>query len=144
MLQLTPEQIVEIADQLESGCKCFVNKKTNSLVCYPDELRMPVDDTELFEEEMAQINENPDDFVLISSMDSRESFGVMEDFVTTVKNKALQDKLSAALGQPKPFQKFKYAIDHAGAYREKWFAFKREQYINWVEKQVADISDIDL
>jgi hypothetical protein len=140
MITLSTEQINEIADELEVGFNCFLNKKNGELIF----LRGDGDDFFGFEEDDAwaddrkKIDDNPDDYYEIEKMGSRDSFTVMEDFIYTVNSEKLRKDLIYALNQKKPFSRFKYVIDCSGEYRQKWFDFKTKKFQEWV------IAEIDL
>lgn len=133
---MTNEQLNEIAGQLEFGFLCFIHKKTKALVVIPDELSHPDMDTESWEKEIKEIDKNRKSYFEVEKMDSRESFKVMEDFVDTVDDDRIQDKLRESLQRPKPFQNFRFDIDRSVPYREKWFEFKKNRNIEWVKGQI--------
>lgn len=66
-------------------------------------------------------------------MPTNESFRIMEDFIETVGDENLQQKLLRVIQMRKPFAHFKEEIHHAGEERERWFAFKRERMIEYVK-----------
>ena len=133
---MTDEQINELADNLDSGLRCFVHKKKNKIVTTPDAINNADSDSEWWDEANDEIEDNFDSYVEIEKMDSHESFRLMEKFINTVDNVPLRDRLEEALRRPKPFAKFKFDIDNSGPYRQKWFDFKRLQMIEWVRGQV--------
>lgn len=73
----------------------------------------------------------------IEPMESWESFGMMEDFVETVADEAVQNKLWSALRQRHPFSAFKRMLDYVDL-RESWFAFKDERMQRMVERWMRD------
>jgi hypothetical protein len=141
MITLTEEQMRDLADQLASGMKCFVHKKTNEVVYYPDELRGGLGfDEELWIDDITKVEEAFDEYVLVEAMSTRESFDIMERFVETVEDPSLQKRLEKALSRPKPFRNFKYEVDD-DEYRQKWFAFRDQENLAWVQRQVQMIND---
>jgi hypothetical protein len=64
----------------------------------------------------------------------------MADFIDTVTDKKVQDRLIKALNKSKPFRNFKYEIDNSGEYRQKWFNFKEQEYCKWIDNQIADLN----
>ncbi len=94
-------------------------------------------DTESWGEDMDEIDNNFSDYIEIEKMDSHESFKLMEDFIETLTDSRLQDKLVRALSRPKPFRNFKFEIDNSGLFRQMWFDFKNEQLIKLVEGQLS-------
>ncbi len=60
----------------------------------------------------------------IETIEWRDSFRIMEDFVLTVQDAAMAARLDAALQRPKPFRRFKDALFDVPALCEAWFAFE--------------------
>jgi hypothetical protein len=133
---MTNEQINEIAGELDCGLRCFIHKEKGTVVSIPDELNNPGMDTDAWSEAMEEIDNEFDSYVEVEKMDSHESFRVMEDFVETITDVRLRDKLERALSRPKQFRNFKYEIDNSGPYREEWFAFKNQRLFEWVKDQI--------
>ncbi len=85
---------------------------------------------------MLQVDSHPQTYIEIEAMRSGDAYRVMVDFVEQLTNQRLQEKLLRALDKPKPFREFKYVIDNSGIHREEWFAFKNQQYVDWVRRQL--------
>ena len=65
-------------------------------------------------------------FVHVPKDESRDAYGDMEEFVATVRNPRLRDRLEYAIQGKGAFNRFQDVLaDHEGE-RERWFAFKRE------------------
>jgi hypothetical protein len=138
MIMLTTEQIKEIADQLDCGFSCFLNKNKNELL-FPrgdDDEFLDFGDEDPWADERKKIDKKPGDYLEIEKMDSHDSFRIMEAFAYAVDSKKLQNELIYALNQRKPFSKFKYIVDNSGDYRQQWFDFKAEKMQEWVKEQV--------
>jgi hypothetical protein len=133
---MTDEQINELADNLDSGLRCFVHKDKKTIVTTPDTINNPDSDSECWDDANEEIENNFDSYVEIEKMDSHESFRIMENFIGTIDNLPLHDRLEEAIKRPKPFANFKFHIDKSGHYRQKWFDFKKQQMIEWVRGQV--------
>ncbi len=137
MILLTTDQIKEIADQLDTGSTCYINKKTREqLFLSGDEDSFFDPDEDAWADDRSKVDENPADYLEIEKMESHDSFSVMEDFAESVDFPKLRSELIYVLNQKKPFSKFKYAVDNSGEYREKWFAFKAERVQQWVKEQI--------
>ena len=135
---MTDEQINELADNLDSGLRCYVHRETKAIVTIPDSaFEMGNDSVEFWKDSIKKIKKDFDNYVEIEKMDSRESFRLMEDFIGTVENERLRDKFEQALGRPKPFWNFKVEVDNSGPYRQMWFDFKKQQLIEWVKRQLT-------
>lgn len=137
MLQVDSQQINEIAGELDAGCRAFYHKPTGQLVFILDSSKFPIIDWEAEDlETLAKIETNPQTYIEIEAMRSGDAYRVMVDFAEQLTNQRLQEKLLRALDKPKPFREFKYVIDNSGIHREEWFAFKNQQYVDWVRRQL--------
>lgn len=134
-MNLTEKQIIEIAENLECGMRCLYNIKTSEVKTLPNFDRWDGVDEELWEEAIKEIEENWGDYFEFEGMDSTDSFRIMEDFAETVDDIRLQNELINALNRRKPFQNFKWQIDNS-EYRQQWFAFKKQRFIQWVKEQI--------
>ncbi|MEM6735757.1 MAG: hypothetical protein AAF620_06785 [Bacteroidota bacterium] len=133
-MQPTEEQIKEIAEILECGELCFFHKITGMIEHHPD----PNDvyfDLEPWQETMDKIDEDWGNYQKFVKMDSNQAFQVMESFANTLMDENFKNRLFKQLSQRKPFSKFKWTIDNS-EYRQNWFDFKKQSYINWVREQL--------
>lgn len=117
---MTDDQITELADNLDSGLRCFVHRETKAIVTTPESANDPLSDSELWDDANEEIEKNFDSYVEIEKMDSKESFRLMQNFIETIENE---------LSRSKPFTNFKFEVDNSGPYRLKWFDFKKRQLI---------------
>jgi hypothetical protein len=137
MINLTKDQIKEIADQLDCGMKCYVDKETGAIQATPD-FDLGIDD-EMWTDVIDELEENWDNYVEIERMGSREAFDVMADFAESVDGKELRN----ALNKKHPFRNFNWVIHKSEKYREKWFDFKNQRLIEWVEKKIYEINYLE-
>lgn len=135
-IKLTEEQIKYIAEELDTGMKVYVNIETMEVKSIIDTLQHYDADTEAWEEDINEVEENFDKYFQFYRMDSRESFQVMEDFVETVKDERLKEKLELGLSLSKPFRNFKDIIDDENEYRKRWFKFRDSRNIEFVKEQI--------
>jgi Xaa-Pro aminopeptidase len=135
MIKLTKDQIKELADQLDCGNKCYINKETGIIIFTPD-FDSGYADEELWEDNINELEENWDKYVEIDRMESYESFEIMADFAENVDSRELRDSLINALNKKHPFQNFKWVVDNSGPDRQKWFDFKTQRLIEWVNDQL--------
>jgi hypothetical protein len=136
MIKISKELIKEIASELECGMICYYNKNTQEIKTVLDFNGSALADMEFWEDIIQEVENNEKDYIQFVPMDSRESYEVMEDFIVTVDEENLRRELINALEKKKPFQNFKSIIDNSGVYRQKWFDFKTQQYIKYVEDQL--------
>jgi len=142
-MKLTKKQIEEIADNLDSGLKCFYNLKTGEIKSILNFDSWSGADRGPWEEESKEIDDNRSDYYEFEGFTSHESFEIMADFAESVDDKRLQDKLFSALNKSKPFQNFKWEIDNSGKYRERWFEFKYQRLKEWIKEQADQIDNIN-
>lgn len=131
MIKLTEKQIEEIADYLESGLRCFYNKRTRNLITI-----------DKFDNEFEIDMVNHNDLLEFNSMSSKDSYETMINFVEQLNDYLLKEKLINILNKSKPFNNFKLQIDNSGDYRQKWFDFKNNKYVDFVKLQIEIINDI--
>ena len=141
MLRLTKEQINKIYQELDCGLLCFYNPENGEIKSLPDFDSNPYAEEEMWEEEIKEIESNLDKYIEFEKMSSRDSFRMMEDFVDEVKDEKIQDLLADGLSRPKPFHNFKFIIDNAGEYRDKWFEFKEKRTCEWIEQQIEGFNN---
>lgn len=140
MAMLPDEQIKEIAEQLDCGFTCFWNKESGELIFIPDSMRYPEMDEDTWADDLEKIERNPEGYSKIEPLEPFESFEIMENFVYTLgDSNALKAKLIGALNKKKPFREFKFLIDNAGDYRQKWFDFKDEALMQRVRDHIEEI-----
>ncbi|WMJ73748.1 UPF0158 family protein [Cytophagaceae bacterium ABcell3] len=137
-MKLSEIQIQEIAGDLNMGMRCLYHLKTGEIEAIPDfdDSSWYGCDMELWQEKMDKVEENWGYYFEFEKMTSHESFEIMADFVETVENQDLQERLFNALNKPKPFRNFKWEIDNSGQYRQKWFEFKDQRWIEFVKSQI--------
>ena len=142
-MNITDKTIRNIAGEIDCGMKCYIHKKTGECKSIPDELRLDISDTDLWDEDIKKIEANLSDYIEIGGMSSHDSFRVMEGFAGSVDDSRFQDKLINALNRSKPFRNFKWEIDNSAEYRDKWFDFKAEKGAEHVKQQIKFSSNPD-
>ena len=143
MLQLSEEKIKDIAQDLDIGFICYINIHTGEHLTIPNDYDSF--DTDSFDEEVKEVKKNHKLYLKIEPPMSRDSFRIMNGFIDSLPDKAhrLKNQLTEALHNRKPFANFKYIVDHSGQYREKWFAFKNQQFIEFVKNHLKGDEDDD-
>ena len=134
-MKLTDQQIKEIAENLDAGMKCFLNKRTGEIKTILNFDSWIGADEESWAEEINEIEENWSDYFEFENMSSNDSFKLMADFAESIDNPKLQNSLVNALNRSKPFSNFKWQIDNSGEYRQQWFDYKNKRYTEWVKDQ---------
>ena len=136
-VNISPETIKEIAEQLDMGMKCYYHIQTGELEYYPDELKGHAGfDEELWEESINKVEENYQEYIRFEGMESHESFSIMEDFISMISEEKILRRFEDAIGYRKPFQNFKQLLLSYPDLREQWFAYKDRRFIEFVKEQV--------
>ncbi len=133
-MRLTLKQIVEIAQDLEAGMKIFINRENLEIRTILDWDDM-YGDNGFWQEELEKIQYEWADFVIITKMESREAFEIMEAFVDEVQDKRLQEDLVKILNRRSPFANFKAEVE-SSLYRQEWFDFRLNKFIDYVKDQL--------
>jgi hypothetical protein len=137
-LDNTKQNIVKnIAQELDSGFDCYYNFKTDEIVAIPNlsQFSDGEDFKEVFSDSLDKVEKHKADFIKIETLESFESFKIMEGFVGQLCDQKLQSELENALANKKPFQNFKHLIDHSD-YRQDWLDFKQNELEKRVENEL--------
>ncbi len=130
--------VKEIAGSIDAGFVCYLNMDTLEI----EDLHQDwIDEDYDLELETGVSADELDCFkhrewencMEFEPLESNESFRIMADFASQLKNIPLQNKLVNALNNRKPFANFKNIIDNSGEERQQWFDFKQEQLENHIK-----------
>lgn len=139
------ELVRKTAESIGCGMVCFINPDTLEMEDIPKTL---LDEGFLFDEEEDDEDkeENDDTMYLehrkwekcitVEPPESRESFGIMEGFVSELDDKKLQKKLINALGNRHPFANFKRIVENSPN-RKGRFAFKQQKLEEYVWRALS-------
>jgi len=134
-IEIKPELLKEIAEYLDAGMLCFYNKTNGKLETYPEGL----EDSGLeddWAEVTGKIEASPDDYLQIEKMNSVEAFEIMENFINSINHIPAHNKFIDAISHKKPFAHFNDMLPYYPDLREQWFAYKLQNYIEFVKNQV--------
>lgn len=134
-MDIKPEKIKEIAEELDMGMLCFYHKTTGEVETYPDEMKNPGFDEEFWTEVMDKIEKNHSDYIRIEGMPSFEAFKIMEAFIDNMEHIPTHNKFIAAISRKKPFRQFSELLGYYPDLRSNWFAFKLDAYMDYVRTQ---------
>ncbi|MGJ8760418.1 MAG: UPF0158 family protein [Polaribacter sp.] len=137
-MNTTKQQIIrEIAQELDCGSDCYYNLKTNEIIAIPDFSQVFDEEEfkEAFGEALEKLEQHKTDFIKIKSLESFESFKIMEDFAAQLNDLNFKIELQAILQRQKPFQNFKHQIDQSN-FRQNWFDFKQHELEKIVAKRL--------
>ena len=137
-MQKIPKKIIkEIAEDIDCGMICFINTDTLETEKVPQTFFEDPEEYEMMTgmtvEEMGLKYLDWENYISVEPLESYVSFKIMEDFVKTITDEILQNKLIDALNRRKPFANFKSIIDDSD-FRQDWFDFKQQQSEEHVSK----------
>lgn len=133
--------LYEIIDLLDTGEIVYLHRKTFEILSYPDPQRWSENEfIDLIDEVKARAAAEPDQFIVIDPPEPRDSFHIMEDFIFTVDDEHLRDRLLEALESKKPFRYFRATVEDSPA-REDWFDFKDARMKEWLLGMLALVWD---
>jgi hypothetical protein len=129
--------IRDIAQELNCGNECYYNPKTNEIIAIPDFSQISDEEEfkEIFREDLEKIKQKKKDFIKIETLESYESFKIMERFIEQVNDQIFKLELQGTLLRKKPFQNFKHKIDQSD-FRQSWFDFKQHELEKIVENKL--------
>jgi hypothetical protein len=90
------------------------------------------------EETAALVAADPDRYVPIEPMPSREAFEIMEAFVSTVASISIRERLRASLQRRHPYREFKETLSLSPDVRAAWFRFHGERMTFVAKRWLAD------
>lgn len=140
MTQIPQETVQEIADHLGMGFRVFLHRETWELVTYPNEDKSASFEPSMWKKEIQAIRKERDKYHEIEGMEPHDAFRVMEDFIATITDLPLKNRLSRAIEQKRPFTHFRAQIDRSGVYRERWFQFRDQKLKEWVQEQLEQLA----
>ncbi|MFA0963550.1 UPF0158 family protein [Roseivirga sp. BDSF3-8] len=129
-MELTREQACDIGENLEMGMECYVHKTTKAIEMLPDERNIYYEPEE-WQEIIDKVKKEEENYTKFSPMNSNDAFKVMEDFACSLPEGRVRYDLLDILSDRKPFANFNSYVQ-SGPLRNKWFAFKRGAYIDYV------------
>jgi hypothetical protein len=135
-MEITPQLLDEIAQDLSAGHCCFLNIHTSELVSYPNSLNYDDSNLEFWRDVLDLIRKNQKDYIGIEPMESWESFRVMEDFIFQIVPNEHQNRFREAISKKHPFRRFSDLLFEYGSLRNQWFEYKHQRYMTLVSEQL--------
>ena len=132
-MKLTSKQITEIAQDLETGMKVYLNKETLEFETVLDWNDMT--EPEPWDEIIEKIENEWTVVMIFEKLESREAFQIMEDFLDEIDDQKLKEDLIKILNRKSPFANFKFEIESSD-YRQKWFDFRNMKHEEYVKRQL--------
>jgi hypothetical protein len=111
----------------------YLDLKTGRIICVEEE------EKELIE----KIENEKERYVYIEPIPSYISYGWREEFIETIKDKDLREKLEIAIDGPGAFRRFKNVLLRYPKIREKWFEFERKKMEEYVKEWLRALQTKD-
>lgn len=115
----------------------LLDRHAGSVVYAPDP-----DSVEIWDQELARaLDDEPERFLLIPRVESREEYSWMASFVETLANEDgdARDRLADALAGKGAFGRFRAVLRDYPSLRERWFAARTEHLVDettaWLERE---------
>lgn len=144
-----PEKIQVHADLQEictlfedSSCehRGYLDLKTGEIIQIFDDIMDPDEKEELDDKVDEGLGER---YIAIPNSDSHADYQDMEDFIETVNEMNLKEKLIIAISGKGAFRRFKDVLTSYPKERDRWFKFKDEKVIErvneWLEEEGIEI-----
>jgi len=133
-----PADLQEICFIFEdSSCehRSYLDLKTGEIIQIFDDIM----DTDEKEELDDKVDEGfGERYITIPNAESYEGYQDMEDFIETVKEVKLKEKLYNAIARKGAFRRFKDVLNFYPKDRERWFKFKDEKINERVNEWLGD------
>jgi len=135
-ITLTEEMVKEISGSLQTGTNCYLHKKIGKIIEHMEgaDFDPAWDEEGSYTQDLQDLEDSPDDYVMLSPMSSSQAYNVMEDFANSLEIGTLKVKLLNALNQKHPFQNFKRLVESSDA-RQNWFDFWNAAYADYVREE---------
>jgi DNA polymerase III alpha subunit len=138
-----PADLQEICILFEdSSCehRGYLDLKTGEIIQIFDDIMDPDEKEELDDKVEEGLGER---YITIPNAESYEGYQDMEDFIETVKEVKLKEKLYNAIARKGAFRRFKDVLNSYPKERERWFKFKDETVMErvneWLEEEGIEI-----
>ena len=133
--------IFEIIDLLDAGEMLYLHRGTKEILSYPDPQRWNESEyIDIIAEVKARAAAEPDQVVVRDPPNPRDTYHIMEDFIFTVEDEHLRDRLLEALNSKKPFRYFRATVEDSPLL-DAWYDFKDARMKQWVLEMLARVWD---
>ncbi|MCQ3931150.1 MAG: hypothetical protein DPW16_11895 [Chloroflexi bacterium] len=126
-LTIDLDEFVSVVEDSSYGTELFFDLETGDVLFFTDD--MP--------EETQKVENDPDRFVEVPRVQSRESYRHMQAYIDLVEDPHLQELLSVAIDGSGAFRRFKDVLLNYPEERQAWFDYKasrlREYIFDWLD-----------
>lgn len=127
----------------DSSCehRSYLDLKTGEIIRIFDDIMEPDEKEELDDRVEEGLGER---YITIPNAESHDGYRDMEDFIETVNDMNLKEKLNTAIAGKGAFRRFKDVLNYYPKERERWFKFKDEKVLErvneWLDEEGIEIT----
>ena len=141
-MKISHDTLDDIAGELDAGFHVYLNLDTGdyqNIIPMEGEMFHHMDKKmkEMEKEKLNEVENNWENYIVLEEMNSDEAYLVMKKFAEQIPEEKFRDKVLTILDLRKPFANFKDLVEPS-KYREHWFDFKKQQYIEYVKDQLRE------
>ncbi len=122
MVKIDTEWLLEALDDNDPLVEHYLDTQTGDILRINEMIGIMEEQEELYK----QMEQDPERWVTIDPISSRDGFRIMEAFVADLPDSENKRMLEKVLTWKKPFSNFRQALQDMPEIREKWFAFHHE------------------
>lgn len=120
--------------------RSYLDLKTGEIIQIFDDIMDPDEKEELDDKLDEGLGER---YITIPNAESHDGYKDMEDFIETIKEVKLKERLYNAITRKSAFRQFKDVLNFYPKERERWFKFKDEKVMErvneWLEEEGIEI-----
>lgn len=131
-MKVNLETILDAIEMASNSTNGFLNLNTMETVWLSDYF-----DSEENKELAMEIDNHPKQYLCLPSQYDIHEYSIMEDFIGSLTNSEIQNKLYRAIQGKGAFRRFKDEICYLGI-REEWFAFQHDAYVEIAKEWCRD------
>ena len=131
-MKVNLETIIDAIEMASDSERGFLNLNTMEAVWLSDYF-----DSEENEELAMEIDNHPKQYLCLPSQYDIHEYSIMEDFIDSLDDSEIQNKLYCAIQDKGAFRRFKDEICYLGI-REEWFVFQHNAYVEIAKKWCKD------
>lgn len=126
-LTIDLDDFISVIEDSAYGTELFFDLETGDILFFTDDMT----------DEVEKVESDPERFVEVPRVQSRESYRHMQDYIDLVADPHLQELLSVAIDGSGAFRRFKDVLLNYPEERQAWFDYKNtrlQKYIfDWLD-----------
>lgn len=136
-IKIIDSELLDLFGNHSEFASGYIDKQTGEILLTFEDCDEPE-----HEEIIDKLEQDPDRYLMVEPISSRDGFRIMETFVESLPEGGDRHLLIKALSWKKPFSNFKSALADMGAIRKQWFDFQdkelRKLAAEWLEREKLD------